>query len=224
MINSNILQRVFKISCNDKSGTAFTIERLGVQYLVTAKHLFPEDLPSKVEIGIQLNASIENRLAFVYYHSNESIDICVIKLENDELIGAQNHIEFIDQSFTLSQDCYFLGFPLNLFIPMEGLQSFPVPLVKKGIISGFFQVDNYQLLLLDGINNPGFSGGPVVVIEPKNVMKIVGVISGYQLINRNFVDAKGNIIENGLFWQENSGLVRAWSFKPALDIIDSITN
>ena len=40
MVQSEIINRVFYIQVNGMSGTCFTIEQDGIQYLVTAKHIF----------------------------------------------------------------------------------------------------------------------------------------------------------------------------------------
>ena len=62
----------------------------------------------------------------------------------------------------LSQDVYFLGFPYDLTNDGGTInRNFPIPLIKKGILSAI-QVGEVKTLLLDGHNNPGFSGGPVV--------------------------------------------------------------
>ena len=39
MVTSNVIQRVFKIRRGESQGTAFTIDRAGRQYLVTARHV-----------------------------------------------------------------------------------------------------------------------------------------------------------------------------------------
>ena len=60
------------------------------------------------------------------------------------------------------QDVYFLGFPYGLHGDMSALSNdLPFPFVKKGIIS-LFHNDGVNRIYLDGHNNPGFSGGPVV--------------------------------------------------------------
>ena len=86
------------------------------------------------------------------------------------------------------QDAYFLGFPYGLKSEYEDFNNnFPVPFVKKAIVSSL-DTDkdcNRQIIFLDGHNNPGFSGGPVVFTElRKNVYKVVSVISGVPLQQR----------------------------------------
>ena len=63
------------------------------------------------------------------------------------------------------QEVFFAGFPFgeNLFTTstqtVNGL--FPMPFVKKGIISAEATENGATILYLDGHNNPGFSGGPI---------------------------------------------------------------
>ena len=58
------------------------------------------------------------------------------------------------------QDAYFLGFPFGIGFDLGGGS---LPFVKKAIVSGLYKsINGVSLVLLDGINNPGFSGGPVV--------------------------------------------------------------
>ena len=61
------------------------------------------------------------------------------------------------------QEAYFLGFPFDLEweVADEALnRSFPLPILKRSIVSAMLFDIPQKLILLDGINNPGFSGGP----------------------------------------------------------------
>jgi len=88
------------------------------------------------------------------------------------------------------QEAYFLGFPYGLYTSFAN-QKQAVALIKQGYISASISCraiypDGSQdeaLTLLDGLNNPGFSGGPVVapdVSVPSHPLKLIGVISGYR--------------------------------------------
>jgi hypothetical protein len=83
-----------------------------------------------------------------------------------------------------SQDAYFLGFPYGLaWTPRVTLhQGQPIPIAKKAIVSGEIEVrPGHDVLLLDGHNNEGFSGGPVVLFPPgRSKVQVVGVVSGYR--------------------------------------------
>jgi hypothetical protein len=54
-----------------------------------------------------------------------------------------------------------------------------MPFIKHCTVSGRF-VDPLNYWVLDGINNPGFSGGPVVFLTGP-AQKILEVVSGYYL-------------------------------------------
>ncbi len=62
------------------------------------------------------------------------------------------------------------------------LEQFGVPLQHDwGIISASEWVDDVHVLYLDGLNNPGFSGGPVVGYHhATGAMHVFGVVSGYR--------------------------------------------
>jgi hypothetical protein len=108
----------------------------------------------------------------------------------------------LDTSFsTPGAEVFFYGFPLgNLGTEALGIKF---PLVKKAIISGWVKNKGLDVLVLDGHNNLGFSGGPVVRYDTQSKkMNIIGVISGYvpEPIN---VKHKGDT----LLVNENSGII-----------------
>jgi hypothetical protein len=85
----------------------------------------------------------------------------------------------------LSQDAYFLGYPYGLHAEGGSLNAhFPLAIVKKACLSMFALGGPDAYILLDGHNNPGFSGGPVVFAPngqgaPTNV---AAVVSGYKYV------------------------------------------
>lgn len=91
-----------------------------------------------------------------------------------------------------------MSFPYGLSTDSGEINNkYPFPFVKKCIISSI----NKQTIYLDGHNNRGFSGGPVVVIETNKTMKIIGVVSGF--LNDNV-----NVTENsGIFYANSISLI-----------------
>ena len=102
-------------------------------------------------------------------------------------------------------------------------RDFPFPLVKSGVLSGMEPGDAPKIWV-DGHNNPGFSGGPLVFIPPEEqfmkgrAYRVAGVISAYRLSVLPVYNQQGQQI--GLF-PENSGIVVAYGIQPALDLINS---
>lgn len=73
------------------------------------------------------------------------------------------------------------------------------PLVKKTIVSGWVKHKGLDVLLLDGHNNVGFSGGPVVAYDTSSKkMCIVGVKSGHvpEPVDMQYKEDKISVNEN----------------------------
>jgi len=73
--------------------------------------------------------------------------------------------------------------------------------------------------LLDGHNNSGFSGGPIYYISNQEIC-VRGVISGYRFKQSHLYDKNNNELE--FFIKENSGIIRFYSIKYVLEILESI--
>ena len=210
MVPSNILQRTFHIACNGESGTAFTIDVDGRQYLVTARHLI-KDLSPDTSILVLRSGRWDPITFDDVWHSPTGADISLLSLSS-QLSPALPVLIGDSTSFFLSQQIYFLGFPYGLH--MEAGQEndgYPVAFVKTGIVSSFSSVSGgSQLIYCDGHNNPGFSGGPIVTIGTNHEVTIIGVVSGYRF---NEAPVLLNGTNTGLVYQANTGLIIGYSAK-----------
>ena len=76
-----------------------------------------------------------------------------------------------------------------------------------------------EVFLLDGHNNPGFSGGPVV-FKPENKMgekfRVMSVVSAFKTED---IDIKFQGKPTGLTSSTNTGIVVSPSIKQVVDII-----
>ena len=71
---------------------------------------------------------------------------------------------------------------------------------------------------LDGHNNPGFSGGPVVFKEPnKNEFKVALVISGYRYTHEPIFIGDQQV---PLAYHYNTGIIVSYGVKHAVDVIN----
>jgi S1-C subfamily serine protease len=216
VITTNILQRVFFLKYKDSTGTAFTVDVDGKQYLITAKHVVD---------GIMQNDLIE-----IFYNNRwKKIKVKPIKCGNDQAdiivliipFSLSPPFEIIANSegMFLSQDMYFLGYPYQQIFEDNGVnRNFPLPFVKKGILSATTHDNEGNLIIyLDGHNNPGFSGGPIVFqnIE-EDKLHIAGVISAYRT---QYDPVIVNGTKTGLAVMSNAGIVLGYDIKPAIDAI-----
>ncbi len=106
-------------------------------------------------------------------------------------------------------------------------RKYPLPLVKMGIVSSMQYEPQLgcSSIILDGHNNPGFSGGPVVFIpdghSPGNASQfsVAGVVASYPTYNEPVFD--NNQKETNLFIQNNPGLVIVYDIQHAVKLIEA---
>jgi len=225
-----------------KSGTASAFQYKGtdsIGYLITAKHIFETKFKrlteknkkkhyiyydsltysdgDKVDVQIYYSGSWQNIDAQLFFDANK-IDIVVLKT-NIPMAG--NNYHFGTDGFSVSQECYFIGYPLGLrmdFSKLPGFTLYPIPFVRKGILSAFGAINDGVLstFFIDGHNTYGFSGGPLLYYDyPKKAFSVAGVISGYiPQENRKFKDDGSQEIA-----EENSGLMEVYNIEYALRIL-----
>jgi len=218
MINTNILHRTFQLKYEDRIGTCFSIDHSGRQYLITARHVIE---------GISNSDTIH-----IYYKGDWNwINVELVGLGSDNIdvgvlappiqLSPTLELEPTTKGIYLGQEVYFLGFPYGLRGEISELnRQFPLPLVKKGTLSAsYFGPD--KNLLVDGHNNPGFSGGPVIFSHPNAippVYKVAGVISGFQYQWESiFLENE----ETSLRFKYNTGIVVAHNIQHVIHIIES---
>lgn len=215
MISNHIIQRTINIKYNGATGTSFAFDYDNKQYYVTAKHVI-----ENIEDGGYLEVFHDkvwnkHKIKLVGHSKNYDISVFVLESiinENKTIIGDSDNIVY-------SGDAYFLGFPYNISnLTHTREDTFPLPLVKKGIISGFKNDEPVKIILIDGINNPGFSGGPIVYFCPHtSELKVCGVISAfrYELQRIQSVDKKTEIEI-----KVNTGIIIGYGIEEAVNLIN----
>lgn len=217
MITTNILQRTFQISFEKSFGTCFTVDVDERQYLITARHLVSE-MTGAVTVKILHDRQWKELPVKLVGHSKGDADISV--LAPGQQLSPDYPLNPSSAGLGLGQDVYFLGFPYGLITDVGGLNNgFPMPLIKKGIVSslGFDETGNY--ILLDGHNNPGFSGGPVVFTRlggPVDELSVAGVVSGYHYQYEPIYQKQH---ETPLSYKYNTGIIVTYSIRHAMDLI-----
>ena len=215
MITNNVIQRVFRIQAGLVTGSAFALDYAGRQYCITARHLFEKTGPPNAVRIYHDGQWKDLPVTLVGFGAND-IDIAV--LAPTVQLAPTYPLEPMT-GLTIGQQVFFLGFPLGMMsVGSEINREFPIPLVKSGVFSGA-EGKPLKTLWVDGHNNPGFSGGPLVCAKGQASARdyeVAGVISGYRLSMLPVHDQLGN--EIGAL-PENSGIVVAYAIKPAIDLI-----
>ncbi len=252
-VSANVLRRTLEIRVGGPTGitgTAFTLDVDSREYLVTAKHVVEKlNHRDTIEISVRIDQW-------------ERIDVAVYPCEGDADIAVLIPPRQLTVNFPLEpssgagvfagQDVYFVGFPFGASSFAESVYvnqlngEYPMPIVKKAAYSGTFESKGKTpVILLDGYNNHGFSGAPMVFhevnrqIDATTPFYIFGVVSGFvpELVKvvkpepiRNGEDVSkveswrlgtpGTILrDTEQFVPLNTGIVRGYPIRYALDMI-----
>ena len=214
MITANFIHRTFRIKCGDSLGTGFTIDVDGKQYLVTARHVV-EGLSSSTPLeGFEIKSWVAIAADLVA-DGDDGVDVSVIA---PRAVMSPPNLPVVTSSKGLSygQDVYFLGFPYGVLSQVIfGGAGHPLPLVKKAIFSAFAG----DVYLLDGHNNPGFSGGPVLFGRNGGIpQNIAAIVSGYRFHPEPIRIGEA---ETNLTYRHNTGIMITYKIEIALAMIQA---
>jgi len=170
-------------------GSMFSIDVDGREYWLTAKHILTgKQHPPAGVVSIK-NVDLDVLDPTVPQERWEKFDFAIIDPGNDidivVLVPSHSIQVFRVDSLTIGSEvmfggeCEFLGFPFanSWMTRVPGGERYKMPYIKHCYVSGLI-TEPYKLWILDGINNKGFSGGPVVVRTGPD-QRIFAVISSY---------------------------------------------
>jgi hypothetical protein len=202
-VTNTALFRTFMIETNVGRGTAFSIDVDDREYWVTAKHMFTgiKTGPAGVFTTKTVQANILSQTGdgdeghdlhwatetFTAIDPGKDIDILVL-VPDHLLIGYARdfNLKAGAEGIGLGGDCEFLGFPYGGGWKSQWTDAKSpdaktwlwLPYVKHCTPSARLQEKGLGIWVLDGINNEGFSGGPVLYGTGAN-QKVFAVISGF---------------------------------------------
>ena len=226
----NMLQRVMMIQYKNERGTAFSIDVDGREYWITARHIltgaknkpygtFPDET---VDVKL-LNpgGDGEQWLPEKFTVLQPTADVDVVVLVGDGAILSDVHPSppATSNGLAFGGNCEFLGFAYGGgWRAKLGEGNFWLPYIKRCGVSGMDS--EAHMWILDGINNAGFSGGPVIV-GTGNDLKIVAVISGYSLEPTDVIRGDPKAAADGPkdTVRVNSGFILAYDISHAVDLI-----
>lgn len=222
MIPAEVLRRVFFVEFDGTAGTMFAANHKGRQYLVSAKHIFA-DLSGSGIANIWHDNQWKPLQIHLTGHGSDDVDITVFST-NFLLVQKDLEAQPTHQGLVYGQSVYFLGFPFEKYCDLGGMnQGYPIPFVKQAIVSSF-DTPSDKVLYLDGLNNPGFSGGPVV-FQPASQLgspwQIGAVVSGYLAEKSAILDGD---TETAMTFAENTGLVHSYPISNAVALMEANPN
>lgn len=211
-----VLTSVHRLEVGNQRSTCFTIRHADRCWLVSARHCLEPFEGEDATISTS-GGSAQIRLENLVYSEDSQVDIGVIPLSERQKYTSL--VTPASSGFVLSQQAFFLGFPLGLVgadVPETGGL---LPFVKVGFLAGM----NFDegIYYLDGHNNPGFSGGPVCFKPPGlQTWQIAGVVSGYPVDPAGLASPGGGHVP-GVVAKANSGIVVTYSIEHVKRAIDS---
>ncbi|MXW23785.1 MAG: trypsin-like peptidase domain-containing protein [Chloroflexi bacterium] len=215
VITANVIYRVFRLRIGDTTGTGFAIEAGGREYLVTARHI-AEPVDRKDTIHLFENGDWRALGVSLVGHAPRDIDISVLAASTRLTPERSLPLPATSEGLIYGQDAFFLGFPHGLSDLVLGDTGRPVPLVKRATVSSL----QGEPFLLDGHNNPGFSGGPVVFQIPgSREFRVAAVIQGYRPAREPIYLDDGT--ETDLYLRGNTGIIFAYNISAAVELAES---
>jgi hypothetical protein len=216
-VPAEILQRTLFIK-GSEYGTAFTVDYQGKMFIVTARHVVAGLPESKATIQVwQEDQWKDYHTIRTIFPASSDVDIAVFETEEKVVGPYQVTSGWETGGVTMGQQVWFLGYPYGISSRFSGGKR--APFIKKGTMSA---IDGTRpdavVIYIDGFNNPGFSGGPIVYWNfSTHSYGILGVVKGYQeetakvLINGQHVDTQLLV---------NSGILVAYSVAHAMKAIE----
>ena len=216
----DILNRVLDLRNGNEQGTCFTVEVDGRQYIVTARHLVP-GTNQVAEVAFLHNNNWEKLPVTILRSSDADVAVLV----PPRVLTPTFPVEYGKSGVALGQELFFLGFPYGMSteVPAELNHGCPMPFIKRGTFSGFYRGQGiHNMIFVDGMNNSGFSGGPLVAINRvNNKMIVIGIVVGY----RNNPDTVvTNNVDTGLRSLANSGIIICYDIEYAFAVRSAARN
>ncbi len=239
----NILTRTLMIESSHGRGSVFSIDVDEREYWITAKHVLtgaehpPYGSITNKSVAVRiLNPGAQGEewlpVNFSVIDVGQGVDIVVLAAPQPILDKPVPSLTTTSAGVMMGADCEFLGYPFGggWRATWDNGHSYWMPFTKHCTVSTL-TFGEPKIYVLDGINNKGFSGGPVVY-HTGGDQKIIAVVSGYILEPAEIISSiqdkpvvlgktskkdakpagKGAV-------QMNSGFIIAYAISPAIEAI-----
>lgn len=218
MLQIGLLRRVFHMRFRERSATCFAMDHAGRQYLVTARHCV-KGIAERDTLEVWFDKEWRSLPVRLAGHARpEGVDISVLA-PDFALVPPWGDLEFTMDGIVFGQEVRFLGYPYEMRGAAAFMGGLPPALVKRALLSAMSE-DTADPILLDGHNNEGFSGGPVVFragAAPEKT-RVGMVVSSIQDMHEPVRHYDGE--ESGMYVASNSGIIFAYNICHAVAVAE----
>ena len=175
-VESSRLFSIIHLQWKGQLGSGFIALIGNGQCWVTARHVIEGALAGDELLVFNDNQWKTLKLIEVF-HSTVERDVSVFT--TNVRFNFAKPIDLSDLgSVRLGQNIIAFGFPHGIIqLGIDGIKS-PTPLCKSGSFAGVLEATQGQVLLMDALINPGFSGGPVFYCDHHTkTTKVLGIVS-----------------------------------------------
>ena len=216
-VPAEILQRTIFIKAGNEAGTAFGVDYQGKMYLVTARHVIAGLPAENATIQVwQDNQWKDYHTVKTIFPSSGDVDIAVFETD-EKVTNPYSVVTASNGQATMGQQVWFLGYPWGIASKFKSGKV--APFIKRGTMSAIDTTNPDAIVIyIDGFNNPGFSGGPIVFWDfSKHTYEILGVVKGYREDSAK-VFVNGQHVDTNLL--VNSGILVGYSISHAMKAIE----
>lgn len=158
MLPQYCYQRTHMIKVGDEAFTCFILDVDKKQYICSARHALDKFDGSSVEI--RRDKGWERLPVKLIGSGNGPCDLCVLATS---VLLVSGICPEVSQEAFMAQEVYFLGYPFGMTYEYNSYGVSPVPFARAALLSCTTKTtEGVGIWFLDGMNNRGFSGGPVL--------------------------------------------------------------
>jgi hypothetical protein len=177
LLRDSAFHRCFCINYAGSQGTAFLLGNDNCTVLATAAHCV-RNAASGDKIYIAQDDGWRHLTIRSILFDQRGYDLALFSVE--DFVLHSNLPTEEKPMMLLGFPLIFLGYPHGLSGNYPGQGGRPTPVTRTAFFSGVVEVEGIQLHFLDGISNPGFSGGPVYSLDQKGNATVCGIVNGYR--------------------------------------------
>ena len=210
-------------------GTGFVIDVDDTQCVLTASHVIPVSRTDPyVDWSIEYRRRRQWRRLDYQTHprfTSQEEDLAFIILR-DKIANSDVEVS-LGVGAQLGQEVLIAGFPkVDDMTDGSNLRGFPYPHVRRGSIESW--TVSPRTYLIDGFVAPGYSGGPVIKLDPEEEkLQLLGIVSSIDTGDPGDGDKLFPIVDEnrfpieGKFYLYPQGIVKAFAVD---DIADHISH